>query len=73
MWRSWAGVVTRGLAVVMPVGRAAKFSKTTLEAAYGREILATALVDIPAVSVPIARSLKTGDICGIVLWQNGTF
>ncbi len=28
---------------------------------------ATALVDIPAVSMPVARSLKTYDICGIVL------
>ncbi len=28
---------------------------------------ATALVDIPAVSMPIARSLKNCDICGIVL------
>ncbi len=28
---------------------------------------ATALVDIPAVSMPIACSLKTCDICGIVL------
>ncbi len=28
---------------------------------------ATALVDIPAVSMPIARSLKACDICGIVL------
>ncbi len=28
---------------------------------------ATPLVDIPAVSMPIARSLKTCDICGIVL------
>ncbi len=28
---------------------------------------AIALVDIPAVSMPIARSLKTCDICGIVL------
>ena len=27
----------------------------------------SALVDIPAVSVPIARSLKTQYICGIVL------
>ena len=32
MWRSWAGIV------VMPVGRIAKLSKKTLEAAYGREI-----------------------------------
>ena len=57
--------------VVRPVGCTAKFSKTTLEAAYGREMkwyfLATVLVDIPAVSMPIARSLKTSDICGIVL------
>ncbi len=29
--------------------------------------LSTALVDIPAVSMPIGRSLKTCDICGIVL------
>jgi hypothetical protein len=29
--------------------------------------LATALVEIPAVSMLIARSLKTWDICGIVL------
>ncbi len=28
---------------------------------------ATALVDIPAVSMPIAPSLKKFDICGIVL------
>ncbi len=28
---------------------------------------ATALVDIPAVSMPIARSLKTHGICDIVL------
>ena len=29
--------------------------------------LATALVDIPAVSIPIVRSLKSLEICGIVL------
>jgi hypothetical protein len=29
--------------------------------------LATGLVDIPVVSMPIASSLKTWDICGIVL------
>ena len=29
--------------------------------------LATALVDIPAVSMPIAPSLKTSDLCAIVL------
>ena len=30
--------------------------------------LATALVNIPAVSMPFTRSLKTSDICGIVLY-----
>ncbi len=48
----------------------AKFSETPLEMAYGREMnvqsQATALVDIPAVSMSIARSLKTCDILGIV-------
>jgi hypothetical protein len=29
--------------------------------------LVTALVDMPAVSIPIASSLKTSGICGIVL------
>ena len=46
-------------AVVRPVGHTAKFSKTTLKAAYGRE------KNLHAVSIPIARSLK--NICGIVL------
>ncbi len=55
-------------AVVRPVGCTAKFSETPLEMAYGRlNSRATALVDIPAVSMPIARSLKTCNICGIVL------
>ncbi len=57
-------------AVVRPVWCTAKFSKTPLEM-DGREMnikfTATALVDIPAVSMPIARSLKTCDICGIML------
>ena len=51
-------------AVVRPVGCTAKFSKTTLEAVEKVEkltfnYLATALVDMPAVSMPIARSLKS--------------
>jgi hypothetical protein len=29
--------------------------------------LATALVDIPAFSIPIAHYLKAGELCGIVL------
>ncbi len=47
-------------------GCTAKFSETPLETAYCREIniqfTATALVDIPAVSMPIACSLKTCNI-----------
>ena len=50
-------------AVVRLVERTAKFSKTMLEVAYHREINVQfsdpALVDIPAVSMPVARSLKT--------------
>ena len=43
-------------AVVRPVGHTAKFSKLTVEAAV--DSLATPLMDIPAVSMPIAHSLK---------------
>ena len=39
--------------------------KLTLKLTFNS--LATALVDIPAVSMPRARSLKTRNICGIVL------
>jgi hypothetical protein len=56
----WRGYMW--LAVVRPVGCTAQLFLTTLEAPYGREMLfnalATALVDIPVVSVPIARSLN---------------
>ncbi len=72
MWRSWAGVVTRGLRLwgwldVLPnslkrLWRQLMVEKGTFDSR------STALVDIPAVSMPIARSLKTSDICGIVLW-----
>ena len=71
MWCSWAGVVPHGLWVwgrldILPnyrkqCWRLLMVEKLTLKS------LATALVDIPAVSMPIARSLKTWDICGIVL------
>ncbi len=73
MWRSWAGVVTRvlwlwGRLDVLPnslkrLWRRLMVDKLTFNSR------ATALVDIPAVSMPIAHSLKTCDICGIVLWD----
>ena len=40
-----------------------KLEKLTLNS------VATALVDIRAVNMPIAHSLKTWDICGIVLCE----
>ena len=53
--------------VVRLVGFTAKLSETPLEMAYSRQLntqfTGTALVDIPAVSMPIAHSC---DICGIV-------
>ncbi len=61
-------------AVVRPVGCTAKFSETPLEMAYGRELTfnswATALVDVPAVSIPIARSLSLRDTCAIFMLSN---
>ena len=59
-------------AVVRPIGRTAKFSKmTSLRWLMVEKLtfnsLATALVDIPAVRMPIARSLKTWDVSGNVL------
>ncbi len=74
MWRSWAAVVTHGLRLwgrldVLPnslkcLWRWLMVEKLTFNSR------ATALVDIPAVSMPIARSLKTCEICGIVLCDN---
>jgi hypothetical protein len=34
--------------------------------------LSTALVDIPAISIPMVRSFKTWDICSIVLCDTST-
>ncbi len=71
MWRSWAGVVTRGLRLwvrldVLPNSLKHLWRRLMVEK-WTFNSRATALVDIPAVSMPIARSLKTYDICGIVL------
>ncbi len=70
IWRSWAGGVTRGLQLwgrldVLPnslkrLWRWLMVEKLTFNS------WATAPVDIPAVRMPIARSLETYDICGLV-------
>ncbi len=66
MWRSWAGVVTRGLRLwgrldVLPNSLKRLWRRLMVEK-WTFNSQATALVDIPVVS-----SLKTCDICGIVL------
>ncbi len=71
MWRSWAGVVTHGLQLwgrldVLPNSLKRLWRRLMVEK-WTFNSRATALVDIPAVSMPIAHSLKTFDICGIVL------
>ena len=60
MWR--VGVVTRGLQLWGRLVALPNYLKRSW-----RWLLARALVDIPAISIPIARSLKTWDIIGIVL------
>ena len=56
-------------AVVRLFGRTAKFCKTTrlMVEKLTFNSLAIALVDIPAVSMPIAHSIITLDICGRVV------
>ncbi len=71
MWRSWAGVGTRGLRLwgrldVLPNSLKRLWRRLMVEK-WTFNSGATALVDIPAVSMPIACSLKTCDVCGIVL------
>ncbi len=62
MWRSWAGVVTRGLRLwsrldVLPNSLKCLWRRLMVEKLTFNS-RATALVDILAVSMPIARSLK---------------
>ncbi len=71
MWRSWAGVVTRGLRLwgrldVLPNSLKRLWRRLVVEK-WTFNSRATVLVDILAVSMPIACSFKTCDICGIVL------
>ncbi len=73
---SWACVVTRGLRLwgqldVMPNSLKRLWRRLMVEK-WTFNSWATSLVDIPAVSMPIACSLKTCDICGIVLCDKTT-
>ncbi len=71
MWRSWAGVVTCDLRLWGWLGVQQNYLKRLwrrlMVEKWTFNSQATALVDIPAVSMPIAHSLKTCNICGIVL------
>ncbi len=74
MWRFWAGVVTRGLRLwgwldVLPSSLKRLWRRLMVEK-WTLDSRATALVDIPAVRMPIARSLKTCNICSIVLFAH---
>ena len=71
MWRSWAGVVKCGLLLwarldILP-NSLKRHWRRLMVVKWTFSYLATALVANPAVSMPIARSLKTWDICGIML------
>ena len=71
VWRTWVGVVTHGLRLwgrldILPNSLKWHLRQLMVDK-LAFNSLATALVDIPAVSMPIAHTLKTWDICGIVL------
>ncbi len=72
MWRFWAGVVTHGLRLwgrldVLPNSLKYLWKQLMVDK-WTFNSQATALVDIPAVSMPIARSLKTCDVCVCAVW-----
>ncbi len=76
MWRSWAGVATRGLRLWGRLDVKPNYLKCLWRRLMVEKLTfnsrATALVDIPAVSMPIAHSLKTCNIFGIVLCDKTT-
>ncbi len=55
MWRSWAGVVTCGLRLVVLPNSLKRLWRRLMEEKLTFDSQATSLVDIPAVSMPIAR------------------
>ncbi len=66
-WRTWAGVVTHGLRLwgwlaVLPNSLKCLWKQLMVDK-WTFNSQATALVDIPSLSMPIARSLKTCDVC----------
>ncbi len=70
MWRSWAGVVTRSLRLwgrldVLPNSLKSLWRRLIVEK-WTFNSRATALVYIPAVSMPIARSLKSVALCCVI-------
>ncbi len=76
MWRFWAGVVIRSLRLwgrldVLP-NSLKRLWRWLMVETWTFNSRATALVDIPAVNMPITRSLKTCNICGIVLCDKTT-
>ena len=69
MWRPRAGVVTHGLSLRL-VGRTAKFSKTTLVVAYGRE-MNIQLADNSSGGIPIGHSPNLRHLwhCVVTKWH----
>ena len=71
-WRGYAWSADWGRLDVLPNSLKWRWRRLVAEK-FTLNYLATALVDIPAVSMPIACSLKTWDICGIVFVKTAHF